>query len=201
MDENPRIKGEQRRGRQKQSPHECPVFSHPTPQEQRQQNDQRTAQRRDSAKRQDIQILKRFFSSQAPAPRGDPGEGRPVKVRRVEGIPAPLQALGGDFCPDRLVSMQGGLGQIEKPQARSQEKNSSPNQSANRRSHWISLWCLAEMVKVTERQRPAAFFQRPSADSLAWSTVWKVREPRPPCNFRSRIPCPSVNQKDPSPVR
>jgi len=73
-----------------------------------------------------------------------------MKVRRVKKIPAPLQSLGRDFCPNRLVSMQRGFSQIEKPQTRPKKKNSYPNQAANRRSHWISLWCLAQMVKVPE---------------------------------------------------
>ena len=73
-----------------------------------------------------------------------------MKVRWFEGIPTPLQSLGRDFRPNRLVGMQRGLGQIQKPQACSQEKNSNPNQAANRRRHPISLWCLAEIVKVPE---------------------------------------------------
>ncbi len=73
-----------------------------------------------------------------------------MKVRWVEGIPAPLQSLGRDFRPNRLFSVQRGFGQIQKPQTCSQEKNSNPNQAANRRRHQISLWCLAEIVKVPE---------------------------------------------------
>ena len=150
MDENPRIKAEEGRSRQKQGSQKRANFSQPSAQEERQQDDQGTAQHRNSTQSQDFQITKRFFPSQPRAPVGDPGESRPMKVRCVEGIPPAFQSFGRDFRPDRLVSMQRGLGQIQKPQTCSHEKNSSPNQAANRRRHPISLWCLAEIVKVLE---------------------------------------------------
>jgi hypothetical protein len=74
-----------------------------------------------------------------------------MKVRRVEKIPAPLQPLGRDSRPDRLVSVQGGLGQIEKPQAHPEEKNGNPNQAERRERHINSLWLLDEMVKVFKK--------------------------------------------------
>lgn len=78
-----------------------------------------------------------------------------MKVRRVEGIPAPLQPLGRDFRPDRLVSMQRGLGQIQKPQAHPEKKNGNPNEADSREWHFDSLWLLAEMVKVFKKSSTA----------------------------------------------
>ena len=93
-----------------------------------------------------------------------------MKMRRVEKIPAPLQPLGHDFRPDRLVGMQRGLGQIQKPQARPEKKNGNPNEADSRERHVDSLWLLAEMVKVFKRflgLRPIGDIQNHKGDLRA----------------------------------
>lgn len=74
-----------------------------------------------------------------------------MKVRWVEGIPAPLQPPGRDFRPDRLVGMQRGLGQIQKSQAHPEEKNKNPKEVERPGRHFDSLWLAAEMVKVFKK--------------------------------------------------
>ena len=78
-----------------------------------------------------------------------------MKVRRVKKIPAPLHSLGRDFRPDRFVSVERSLGQIEKSQAHPEEKNGNPNQADSCERHRDSLWLLAEMVKVFKKSSTA----------------------------------------------
>ena len=78
-----------------------------------------------------------------------------MKVRRVKKISAPLQSLGRDFRPDRFVSVQRGLGQIEKSQAHPEEKNGNPNEADSCECHRDSLWLLAEMVNAFKKRSTA----------------------------------------------
>jgi hypothetical protein len=78
-----------------------------------------------------------------------------MKVRRVKKIPAPLHSLGRDFRPDRFVSVERSLGQIEKSQAHPEEKNGNPNQAERRERHFDSLWLLAEMVNAFNKSSAA----------------------------------------------
>ena len=147
MDENPRIKAEEGRGCQKQGSQKRANFSQPAAQKERQKDDQRTAQRRDSTQRQDIQILKRFFSSQPSAPGGDQGKGWAVIMCGIERISSALQPPGGDFRPDRLVRVQWGARQIQKSQAHPEKKNGNPNEADSRERHFDSLLLVVAIVK------------------------------------------------------
>lgn len=78
-----------------------------------------------------------------------------MKVRRVKKISAPLHSLGRDFRPDRFVSVQRSLGQIEKSQAHPEEKNGNPNEADSCERHRDSLWLLAEMVNAFKKRSTA----------------------------------------------